>query len=454
MSGPKIIEVVSVEEAIAECRTHLADIDAAIKEWVRVAARNNIDSAPNQDRLQSKRTEILRLLNAGNYLAVQKQAPEVVEWIEQDLSELVEQQYMQQYAKQSKRRGLQQAAMSVMANCRSAKISLSEEVAHTLANAGSDEQTSNDQLQSAISVAMHALADADCRTKSERQQELVGEIGKIGESLSLDEWLARVADDDKDERLAKVEQQIAQLAGVESGEIISRFSSRLDAIRIAPTQVARNMLIESISVDLAAARKEASVLVGVRRALIHEKADAETVGDFELHRQAFESIEASFETRNLKHAAEQLEQLKQARLAQKKERNARAGRTAILQGLRELGYEVREGMSTSWALQKRLTIRNKAKPGVALELAGNAIDGRIQARMVAVQGLSRNPQSDKQVEEQWCNELDSLQRQLTAGGSNLAIVKAVAAGVHPLKIVPNQWETEDDQIQSPRERHQ
>ena len=66
---------------------------------------------------------------------------------------------------------------------------------------------------------------------------------------------------------------------------------------------------------------------------------------------------------------------------------------------------MKEGMSTIWADRKRLVIAHPSQQGVALELEGNAESGRLQARMVAVQGAIRGPDSDREVEERWCGEL-------------------------------------------------
>lgn len=64
----------------------------------------------------------------------------------------------------------------------------------------------------------------------------------------------------------------------------------------------------------------------------------------------------------------------------------------------------------------------------------------MQTRMVAVEGAARDSRSDKQVEEEWCGNLKSLQNAVAAAGGTVQIEKALAAGVQPLKVIPNEWQ--------------
>jgi hypothetical protein len=92
-------------------------------------------------------------------------------------------------------------------------------------------------------------------------------------------------------------------------------------------------------------------------------------------------------------------------------------------------------MSTIRADRKRLVIAHPSRQGVALELEGNAESGRLQARMVAVQGAVRDRDSDREVEERWCDELKTLQDSLAGAGGAIYIERSTPAGAHPLKFV-------------------
>lgn len=113
---------------------------------------------------------------------------------------------------------------------------------------------------------------------------------------------------------------------------------------------------------------------------------------------------------------------------------ALARRQAMLQGLAELGYEVREGMTTAWADSGKIVLRKSATPGYGVELGGKAENGRLQVRAVAL-SPDRDTQRDKDIETIWCNEFGRLQTMLQEDGSELLIERAMGIGETPLKEV-------------------
>ncbi len=114
--------------------------------------------------------------------------------------------------------------------------------------------------------------------------------------------------------------------------------------------------------------------------------------------------------------------------------SALARREAMLQGLAELGYEVREGMITAWADSGKIVLRKSATPGYGVELGGKAENGRMQVRAVAL-SRDRDTQRDKDIETIWCNEFGRLQAMLQGNGSKLLIERAMGVGETPLKEV-------------------
>ncbi|RBL67017.1 hypothetical protein C3E98_034375, partial [Pseudomonas sp. MWU13-2625] len=120
--------------------------------------------------------------------------------------------------------------------------------------------------------------------------------------------------------------------------------------------------------------------------------------------------------------------------AELQQRAALARRQAVLEGLASLGYEVREGMATAWAQDGRVVLRKGATPGYGVEVGGNADNGRLQVRAVAL-SAQRDTQRDKDIETIWCGEFQRLQALLAARGDNLSIEKALAVGAVPLREV-------------------
>ena len=119
-----------------------------------------------------------------------------------------------------------------------------------------------------------------------------------------------------------------------------------------------------------------------------------------------------------------------------------------LSGLKELGYDVREGMPSTWTSRKRLLVRYPGTPGVALELSGDSESGRLQTRMVAVQGETRDPQTDRQVEETWCGDLEKLIETVSRTGGAVRIEKAQPVGAIPLKLVADDSQEASSEMRS------
>ena len=91
-------------------------------------------------------------------------------------------------------------------------------------------------------------------------------------------------------------------------------------------------------------------------------------------------------------------------------------------------------MEPAWATVGRVVAKKAALPGYGVEIGGNAQNGRLQVRAVALEA-DRDISRDKDVETIWCGEFSKLQGLLADRGDNLAIERALGVGVVPLKVV-------------------
>ena len=241
----------------------------------------------------------------------------------------------------------------------------------------------------------------------------------------------------RDTRVLLADKQIAELEGLGDREVAATLGGRLEKLvsddHSDPAKA--SLALDALGAELAGMVRLARRLAELKRALSRELAAAEATNDIETYRQMFLEAEDEIDRRQPDRAEERIIKLREAREAQIRIRATNARRSAILQGLKELGYEVKEGMATIWADRKRLVIAHPSQQGVALELEGSAESGRLQARMVAFQGAVRGPGSDKEVEELWCGELKTLQDSVTRTGGAISIERSTPAGERPLKVV-------------------
>ena len=241
----------------------------------------------------------------------------------------------------------------------------------------------------------------------------------------------------RDPRVLLADKQIAELERLGDREAAATLGGRLEKLVSEDHRdsARASLALDALGAELAGMVRLARRMAELRRALSRERAAAEATTDSETYRQMFLDAEVEIDRGQADRAEERILKLREAREARIRTRASNARRSAILQGLKELGYEVKEGMATLWADRKRLVIAHPSQQGVALELEGSAESGRLQARMVAYQGAVRGPGSDKEVEALWCGELKTLQDSLAGTGGAISIERSTPAGERPLKVV-------------------
>ena len=102
----------------------------------------------------------------------------------------------------------------------------------------------------------------------------------------------------------------------------------------------------------------------------------------------------------------------------------------------ELGYEVAEGMSTTWVSEGRLALRSATRPDYGVEVSGGE-SGRMQMRAVAFEagGVGPDPSRDRDAETIWCGDVTGLEERLAKIGGGLVIERALPVGATPLKRI-------------------
>ena len=97
--------------------------------------------------------------------------------------------------------------------------------------------------------------------------------------------------------------------------------------------------------------------------------------------------------------------------------DAERARSALLEGLQELGYEVHL-QGDVWAQGERITVQKPDEPNYDVQLAA-AADGRVQSKVRAYSHSGRSPgmnERDSEMEGSWCADLVSLNELLKVAG--------------------------------------
>jgi hypothetical protein len=271
---------------------------------------------------------------------------------------------------------------------------------------------------------------------SEEQQRLARRLGSGETTQTFAEWLAahNARGEHRDARLNKL---IAEMETLDDPETLGPFKQRAVAIMSEIDDRRRALLTDSLVLDLSdrSRRRRVHELQVTR---LHQILVELRTLDTPESRAMQERITAALNPPNFENADDLAAQAEAVRDDQMNKLSAAARRRAVLQGLAELGYEVRETMATAWARDNRLVVRKPDVSDYGVELGAPADVSRLQVRLVGSDRPSslRDGQRDRDMETIWCSEFSRLQQLLAKHGSEIIVERALEVGVEPVKTVP------------------
>lgn len=376
MSGPKVVRIVTREEIIAICENLLRQLDQTIATWTREGQRMEELPDPEIASTLGRRRELGDLLTRDAFADLQKNVPDEIAFLLADL-ERRRQRSIEKLvqARQRRRQGRINAATLIKALESRGAIVPSE-----LRALASDEETTDTEAVLAQALAMLSPKENGL---TEAQQEHAKRL--MIEAPEIEAWKAVTVENP---RIERIDHQIAELQSLLGAEQAAVFNERLRTIETMSFDAHQHLQLDSMIIDLANTLKETRA----QRAVPAEVTPPAT-----------------------------------------EERFAESRRKAILNGLAQLGYEVHEGMETAWANDGQIVAKKPSLPGYGVEIGGQARNGRIQVRAVAVTA-DRDTRRDKDIETLWCGEFSRLQELLAEQGDNLFIERAMGVGTVPLKL--------------------
>ncbi|HEQ2175786.1 TPA: hypothetical protein VES31_004505, partial [Pseudomonas aeruginosa] len=432
MSGPKVVRIVTREEAIATCERDLQRLDKDLARWENQASRLAQLSDAERAAAHARRASLHALLEQERWLDVQLQVKIESEFLKRDLAEREERAIRQAAETRQQHRRLQENASALLqaldARPDAASAALRQTL-HTLADGAL-----RDDAEALLAQGFAALASAPAEERlSEAQRELAQRLKTDETPMSLEQWRARQQQDaPHEQRLARIDRHIAELQLLQGEASAQAFLERLARAEAEQHPERRNLLLDSLVLDLAQAAREHQQQ---RQRLEHLQDLASEVAALgaaehaELLQRA--ACQPDSDPQQLAELTERCNAILTAHLQQQA---ALARRQAVLQGLASLGYEVREGMATAWAQTGRVVLRKPATPGYGLEVGGKADNGRLQLRAVAL-NANRDSQRDRDIETLWCGEFQRLQALLAAQGGELSVERALGVGEVALKEI-------------------
>ncbi|PDT32289.1 hypothetical protein CO660_00165 [Rhizobium sp. L9] len=435
MSGPKVVRVVTREEIIATCQGHLAALDAAFEQWLRVGKRNNILEDRDTRSTESRIASIHELLRQDRFTELQKQAAAEIVFLKADIEARITRaaEKAAQARNEDKRRARAASALAKALADEGLAVppALQNPVSH-----------SRDELAVAVNKALTLLASSVPDGQiTERQRELAAKLNEKTPQITIAEWLAtQPATIAEDPRLSDLERRYEELHALDP-ERAAKFDERMEKVRSDQSN-RQSLLIDSLSLDLASERRAAVEYADAVERLLAVKAQLRN-HDSPAAASHLAEVEAilgrSAPLIEISNATIAATATVEAALQARAEHDRRQ---AILAGLADLGYEVKEGMQTAWVENGRVVLKSTKRAGYGVEIGGDPSKG-MQLRTVgfADQAEPRDAAADISAETEFCGDFSALQAMIAADGGALSVVKALGVGTTAVKRISRAEDT-------------
>ncbi len=431
MSGPKVVRIVTREEIIAICEGHLQRLERAVNRWQTQATRLGELSEQERSASLERYARLRALLAADQLTELQKAVPVEIEHLRRDLEEREERAIIRAAERRQRDRRVQENAKTLLDALQSNPENVDEALLESLLRLASG--ASRVDAERLLAEGFAHLSEANEEpTLSDTQRALAQQLKVDEPEVSLREWIAaREPDATRDARLLRIDRHIVELQLLQGAECAAPFLLALERAETETDAKRRNLLFDSLVLDLAASTRNFRRQRECLEQLQDLASEVKTYTGIE-HATLLDHIGAFTTDTELSITIGLIEQCKAFIASHLQDQAALARREAVLGGLTSLGYEVREGMATAWAQNGKVVLRKTATPDYGVEVGGRADNGRLQVRAIALSS-DRDKARDRDIETIWCGEFQRLQALLKDKGSELLIERALSVGEVPLK---------------------
>ncbi|MCO7636647.1 hypothetical protein NJI34_07575 [Pseudomonas sp. S 311-6] len=425
-----MVVLVTREQMLAMADGLLKRLDQAIASWAAEGQRCGMLSDEEIAATRRRRASLAALMETDDLVQLQKRVPDEIAYLKADGAK--RQQEAADKAEQAARRKrhARHGAATVLRALQAKGIVIPAELGESLAlmRAG----RTQDDAETVLAQAFTLLAPTASTALSAAQQALAQGLRSSSDTARhVQAWKAANAALDRDPVIARLDRHIGEAAvHLEQAEA-AQFAARLLVVEQEANEVHRRLLMDSLTLDLAAAidtarkRRAAQETLEALGAEISAYSTSEAAAFAERVSQLGVAASIAAMQALIESGQTLVEQVQQQQAAE-------ARRRAILGGLATLGYEVHEGMETAWAHDGRVVVKKSSVPGYGVEVGGKA--GRMQVRVVSTEA-DRDVSRDRDVESMWCDEFGQLQGLLAGQGDELLIERAQGVGVVPIKVV-------------------
>ncbi len=249
MSGPKVVRIVTREEILAICEAHLKRLAIALERWQVQASRIGELSEADRAAAVSRHERLRALLQQDQLRELQKAVPVEIDYLEHDLEEREERAIIRATQKRQQQRRIHLHALQAKPGL--ATSELLQEVSELAQGARRED------ADSLLTKGFALLASApEQEVVGAEQHALAQRLKSDGPAPSLADWIAnQPLDDSRDVRLLRIDRHIAELQLLQGAQAAEAFVLRLEKAEAESLPQTRNLLLDSLVLDLAHATR-------------------------------------------------------------------------------------------------------------------------------------------------------------------------------------------------------
>lgn len=436
MSGPKIVHIVTKQEVMEICRGRIAAVQDMIERWRKCASHHVVLTEEKEKAIESRLLAIIKLFEREQFNDVQKNCSIEIAAVQTDISRIQNEAIEKAVLERSIRRRLQYTAETLVKTFEAEGCQIPEELSDIVSSVLTANKVELDIITSTLNriLTEYTLSSSKEEKVNPLQKELSVRLAEGEKFQTLTDWKILHDKDEKttenDRRLDKL---LAEIEAMDSKAEAQPFLDRVTLITKESLPSQRSLLTDSLILDLVAHSN---------RRKIKEQAIV-SMQEIRCELRRLSSKEAKHIESLLTNAIDS-EDITSSKLLNnkgieliKKEAKAMVGmfrREAILKGLAELGYEIRENMATAWAKDGRIVVKKPHEKSYGVELGAIEDAERLQVQLVSLEQSNKDSQ-DRDRETIWCSEFYRLKDLLEKSGTALHIEKALPIGTKPLKKI-------------------
>ncbi len=431
MSGPKIVDIRLIE---------------AIRERQRRLMRNRVEQLQKQWGEQRQRIEAsIQAIRSQSDAADVRAIEQVMAAIDQRFSQIGDDQSLDTLQKHGAERmafmdseltRLQQLVNDSVIEARQRARSMQaavNDLSGRLQAAGLEQERQALLMNPSVEALEHAGQQLSSHERERGNQAMQQALADLGISTEPRQLQPDVGDPERD----RIEGLLMQLELLSTSSDATELRARLDALDGESDPRQRRLRLDSLSLQISQALQRGKETMA-HLALLDELEAQIGIYDA-VPKDLLQSIAVQRQSQPLSPVLAELRQAVERWCEEQARRmDGDRIRSVVIDSLRELGYDVREGMATGWADGGSVVLQKAGSNDYAVELQD--INGRLRSQVLRY-GDPDAPVSDQQrqrdteIEQQWCTAHAQTLANLRHQGMEAQIMAKRDPGEVPLVVV-------------------